>query len=762
MADWIGRTLGRVRIESLVARGGMAEVYLGTHTTLQREVAVKILRNIFDEDPRPRERFEREAQAVAKLRHPNIVQVFDFDTIDGQPYIVMEYIRGPSLSKYLSVLHAKNSRLELPQIGQLLTGVANALQYAHESGVVHRDVKPGNILLTSRSRQIVPGQTLPLDFEPVLTDFGLVRFLDSSRQTTVGQTAGTPAYMSPEQAMGLTTDGRTDIYSLGIVLYELLSGDVPFDGETTMSVLLKHLNEAPPPIPGLAPALQAVLDNALAKMTDDRYQTPKEFAAGFNTALEDTTDASTMVSLSRLSDSSKANKIVPVRATPARPRNYLRLTLLGGAVIALVGAAALANGMLPAAATITPTMTSISDTPTLLAPLSLGPTGVLQFHDKNGVLDHATLIAQAMPAPPKGTEYEVWLVNSAERLSLGILSVDGKGKGTLNFDHSEGMNLLASYSGVEVTLKTNDGSETDGSDRVAYAYMLPEAGLGYLRGLMVTFTSAPEQVGLIQGLAQNTELLEQATQEMLSAYENGDEPGTKKNAEALLNLLVGSGSPDHKDWNGDEEITDPGDGYGFPGYIQSVYSYADYAVNSSGASRNMIVNGENVKSCTQNLARLAPGLQDQLQKLLEAASLSDMDLAIQRSAALVDQILNGIDLNENGTVEPTSDECGVLAAREAAYRMADMPLLPVNPLDTPTALFGVGTSSPTATSTLFGKSATPTEGFGQATNQPTSQATSQATRVVPTNPPPQPTNEPPPRATKKPKPTKKPRPTPRN
>src|SRR5699024_8844328 len=108
MADWIGRTLGRVKIESLIARGGMAEVYLGTHTTLQREVAVKILRNAFEEEPRVRERFELEAQAVAKLRHPNIVQVYDFDTVDGQPYIIMEYIRGPSLSRYLSVLHGKN------------------------------------------------------------------------------------------------------------------------------------------------------------------------------------------------------------------------------------------------------------------------------------------------------------------------------------------------------------------------------------------------------------------------------------------------------------------------------------------------------------------------------------------------------------------------------------------------------------------------------------------------------------------------------
>jgi serine/threonine protein kinase len=179
--------------------------------------------------------------------------------------------------------------LELPLVSRLLTGVANALQYAHESGVIHRDVKPGNILLTSRSLQIAPGETIPLDFEPVLTDFGLVRILNSSRQTTLGQTAGTPAYMSPEQAMGLTTDGRTDIYSLGIVLYEMLSGDVPFDGETTMSVLLKHLNAAPAPIPGLVPALQEVLDHALPRRLMIAEE-PKEFTA-FGAALQDTSDA---------------------------------------------------------------------------------------------------------------------------------------------------------------------------------------------------------------------------------------------------------------------------------------------------------------------------------------------------------------------------------------------------------------------------------------------------------------------------------------
>jgi hypothetical protein len=178
----------------------------------------------------------------------------------------------------------------------------------------------------------------------------------------------------------------------------------------------------------------------------------------------------------------------------------------------------------------------------------------------------------------------------------------------------------------------------------------------------------------------------------------------------------------------------------------------------------MIVNGDNVKSCTQNLARLAPELQDQLQKILNAASLPDMDLAIQRSAALVNQIVNGVDLNENGAVEPTSAECGVLAAYEAVYRMADMPLLPVNPLDTPTASIGVGTPSLTATSPLSVQSATPTARPVQATNSVTNVA---PTNNPPTVGPPQPTNEPPPtdeprpRPTKKPKPTQRPRPTPR-
>jgi hypothetical protein len=217
----------------------------------------------------------------------------------------------------------------------------------------------------------------------------------------------------------------------------------------------------------------------------------------------------------------------------------------------------------------------------------------------------------------------------------------------------------------------------------------------------------------------------------------------------MLNLLAGG----HKDWDGDGEIAALGDGYGLLngdqlGYIQAVYSHADYAVNSFGASRNMIVNGEFVKICTQNLARWAPELRDQLLTILNAASISEMDSAVQRSAALADQMLNGIDVSENGTVEPASGECGVLLAAEDTYRMADMPLLPVNPVDTPIAVSGTVTTTPTPTLT-FGRTASSTPRQVLSTNTPAG---------IATNPPP-PTDPPPPPPTRRPHPTRKPKPT---
>jgi serine/threonine protein kinase len=768
--DWIGKTLGKVYIESLLARGGMAEVYLGTHTSLQRKVAVKILRNYHTDDIlRPLERFELEARAVARLRHPNIVQVFDFDSVEDQPYLVMEYIPGPSLSKYLSAFHAKGGRLGLPLINQLVNKIAGALQYAHDSGVIHRDVKPGNILLSSRSIKIIPGETLPLDLEPVLTDFGLVRFLNSSRQTMSGLITGTPAYMSPEQAMGEAADGRTDIYSLGIVLYELLSGRVPFDGESTMSILLKHLNEPPPPIPGLSPPLQQVLDRALAKSAADRFESPAEFAAAFSTALQNTSQANTLVTIPQVLATAKA------KPTLSRKQRSWMPAILAGVLIALVGGSLLFNGMLSSAnreASATPTIL-VSDTPLVGIPVTMGVGSVLHFQDGSALLDQAALIAQAMPAPPVDHQYKVWLLGGEERLLLGILRVDGSGKGQLTFSDPQNKNLLATYSAAEITIEQIPGPDPDGGINTAYAYALPEAGLAYMRRLLVSDPGTAEQIGLIQGLASNAELINEAARKMLDDHQNGNQAGVKQNAESIMNLLVGNENRQvHKDWDGNGRVTDPGDGYGFLlngdnlGYIQAVYSHADYAINSSGATRNMIVNGENVKVCTQNLARWVPELREHMFTILSASTLTETDSIVRRSADLADQMLNGIDLDENGEIDPVADECGILSAYDYAYHMADMPLLPVTVNSLGTSISPSETVMPALTSTpssfIFPSPTRPrNENQSPTTGAPANEPTTESPAVIepPVIDPPvvEPPVEQPPAPGKEPKPTKEPK-----
>ncbi|HJR80359.1 MAG TPA: protein kinase [Anaerolineales bacterium] len=770
MSSWAGRTLGKVRIDSLLARGGMAEVYLGMHTTLQREVVVKILRNYDDEDPILLDRFQLEARVVARLRHPNIVQVFDFDMVDEQPYIVMEYIAGPSLSKYLRALQGKSRWMGLPNVRRLLGGVASALQYAHESGMIHRDVKPGNILLTSRSSPIVPGEPLPVDFEPVLTDFGLVRILSFSQQTTVGRIAGTPSYMSPEQARGEQTDAATDIYSLGIVLYELLAGHVPFDGDSTVSILLKHVNEPPAPIPGLSAPLENVLERALAKNPSDRFRTADEFMTAFDAAAEESAEASTV---------KPARSITIPRATKKDDRARLMRKLLpvtlGGMIILALGAFSLLNTFSPLEAR-TPT-SSLTVSPTIETPVGLvasplGPTGILYFQDGTAIMDQVTLSALAMPAPPEGNQYEVWLVGSGEgaRRSLGILKLDGNGKGTLTYRDNNDQNLLAIYNRVEITIKVIEESDSEIQQQIAYAYTLPASGLEYTRRLLVSFSLAPDQVALIQGLSAYAGWIEQTAREMQNAYEEGDVTAAREHAEGLQNLLVGSQHPDYKDWDEDGEITDPGDGYGLwlngdhLGYIQAVYSHADYAANSPGASQNMIINGERVKICAQNLAQWAPQLRDAVQTILASDSLSEMEQPIDDSVVLADTILNGIDQNGNGQVDPSSGECGVQTAYEYAYHMADMLLLPVNPPDTATPS---GSVLPTSTSSIFTR---PTSTSDRSPGGPVNTSIPPTSNPpgIPTNPPNTPTDPPsnptdppnnPPQPTRRP-PTNTPRPPP--
>jgi eukaryotic-like serine/threonine-protein kinase len=254
-----GQTIGAYRILGQLGRGGMAEVYKAFDTRLDRTVAFKIIRDgIFGREvlAHMAGRFEQEAQALARLTHPHIVRIYDYGLHEGTPYLVMELLEGGSLKQHTGLPHSPG------EAAALLLPVAEALAHAHKQGILHRDVKPGNILITADKR-------------PMLTDFGIARMLDMSEDETVSATGvgvGTPEYMAPEQALGEAVDGRADVYGLGVVLYELLTGRRPFEADTPLAVLYQHLNDPlPQPPEPVAPDVRAVLRKALAKQPAERY-----------------------------------------------------------------------------------------------------------------------------------------------------------------------------------------------------------------------------------------------------------------------------------------------------------------------------------------------------------------------------------------------------------------------------------------------------------------------------------------------------------
>ncbi|NTV64294.1 MAG: serine/threonine protein kinase, partial [Oscillochloris sp.] len=282
--DLTGRTLGRYQVLERLGRGGMAEVYRAYQPSLDRFVAIKVIYPHLASDSELLERFGREARAVAALHHPNIVQVHDFDVQGSTAFMAMEFISGPTLKSAIQSLHRRGKLLPLPVVGQIIGQLADALGYAHEQRLIHRDVKPANVLIRRRGPADAPLSDTDLDdllvglgpTSVVLTDFGVARIIkDSVEHTAAGTILGSPAYMSPEQGRGERVDARSDIYSLGIVLYELLIGQVPFDADTPFAIVIKH-STAPLPPPrslrsDLPLAVEQVLLKALAKDPAERF-----------------------------------------------------------------------------------------------------------------------------------------------------------------------------------------------------------------------------------------------------------------------------------------------------------------------------------------------------------------------------------------------------------------------------------------------------------------------------------------------------------
>jgi serine/threonine protein kinase len=382
--ELLGHTLGPYQVLEKIGRGGMAEVYKGFHPALNRYVAIKIVGQFLEADPSFAQRFQREAQAIASLRHPNIVQIFDFGVqslgspADTTPYLVMEYIHGRDLRAEMNQRHAAGKPFTHDEILHLLSQVADALDYAHQHGVVHRDVKPGNILITDDGRAI-------------LTDFGLAMLSNRASQLTSGHSFGTPEYIAPEQAIdSRAASPQSDIYSLGVILYEMVSGCLPFQDESPLSLALKHINQQPTPlrtyVPNLPGAVEKVILRALAKEPADRFPSAR--------AMLDALEKAWLVPAGAASQSSPGENQAAGPTTsaslPGRVRASLPLAFGGRALVVVGLAALLVSGMVGlftfsradgrivmalATATSTPTATALpTATPSPAATATALPT----------------------------------------------------------------------------------------------------------------------------------------------------------------------------------------------------------------------------------------------------------------------------------------------------------------------------------------------------------------------------------------------------
>ncbi|MFT5194581.1 MAG: serine/threonine protein kinase [Cellvibrionaceae bacterium] len=280
MSDIIGQKINQYRIEKILGEGGMGRVYLAWDDNLDRQVAIKLMHSQFAAQKEFRERLTQEAKTAANLDHPSIVRVYDFGDSEHGPFIAMEYISGGTLRSLLRSVRGNNRFIQIDQVLQIGIHIAEALDYAHSTNVVHRDVKPGNIILKQLPQ---PEQPSGFPFRAMLTDFGLVKVSESTLKTQTGFTMGTPIYMSPEQCHGSDLDGRSDIYSLGVVLYELATGQPPFAFRSLTEALSTHMKGQMPPVASIKrgeipPVLDTVLTRMLAKDPDDRFQSGQQVA----------------------------------------------------------------------------------------------------------------------------------------------------------------------------------------------------------------------------------------------------------------------------------------------------------------------------------------------------------------------------------------------------------------------------------------------------------------------------------------------------
>jgi tRNA A-37 threonylcarbamoyl transferase component Bud32 len=683
----IGQNLGKYKIVSLLGHGGMATVYKGHQADVDRFVAIKVLPPHPGRDPQFTERFNLEARTIARLQHPHILPLYDYGVQDDILYLVVALVETGSLNDRI-----RRGALPQKEVERLLQQIASAMDYAHRQGIVHRDIKPDNILIDSEGY-------------PLLADFGIAKMVEGdSRLTASGSLLGTPAYMSPEQGQGLAAGSLSDIYSLGVVVYEMLTGRQPFTADTAMQIVMKHLTEPLPRVQEFAPDLPLTVDEvlrcAMAKKAENRYPSAASFAEDLSRALRGSspllgqeTEGSTTLLFDAPTQLGESSTQSPTASAPVATTGQTTMAsspgvnlylLLGAATVIIVLVIAvllLAFGRNDGGTTTAdPTNTAVASNPTEVAQVVPNATriptfGQLRFTTVDALGDTVNMQVENLTPPTAGHHYAAWLVNPAgDALLLGSLRLDSLGNGILTYTDSEGRVLPALFSGVLLTQEETVGDAPAGDalysgsvpDEVAQAiseiFIASPEGI-HGGSLLDTYTEDGGEIGTASGEGSDggsllEGLIAEATigqQHAGLASSSDSVGGLHTHAEHTINILLGT----HDDLNGDGSPQNPGHGEGVRLFLERIESRLDAIQNLPSASRTLQSQIELMRICAENTRNRMNQIVDLERELLASDSVEAVDPQADQAQALATELIEGADLNNNDQIEPFEGECGI-------------------------------------------------------------------------------------------------------
>lgn len=595
-------TIGKYIDLKPIGKGGMAEVYIGVDPTLNRQVAIKLILPHFAEKDDFEARFQREAETVAGLRHPNIVQIYEYSIeADGTPFMVMEYLDGGTLDDKLAEYEAKGTTMPLTEVAAILGKVGSGLDYAHERGLVHRDIKPANILFSE-------------DDEPIIADFGIVKLLnDTAMLTQTGGLVGSPRYLPPEQASQKEIDKRSDIYSLGIVVYQMVTGEVPFDGDI-ITVMMQHVNEPPQnPVTINAELPEGTADVILKALEKDpayRYDSAGEMAAAFRNSLSNPTPI-----VNTVATAAGQTISTPPKEPEIQPEKSLVKPIIGGIVglllLAIIGFILFGDGLgRTPEETPSPVATEVvrevvpteMDTPVVLdtpvAPENEEENGIDATVTETAVIQQPEQTATVPPSEPtpipvdttiphgdivfgestvtvtlndlmpleEGFVYAAWLTEEESApLFLGLVEPSGT---NISFTDPEDSDILLNFSGFALTEEPKADADPTFKGRIVYEARVDEHIIQDYRHLKeitdITIDEALRDKMMIQATAFSNHV----GFSLADILNNGTLEGGKNHAEHAINIAAGTGSEDYFDWDHDGRPENPGDDVGLLPYVR--------------------------------------------------------------------------------------------------------------------------------------------------------------------------------------------------